>query len=288
MQDAFLRHLRSNTIAYVALFVALGGTSFAAATVITGKNVKNGSLAGVDVKNSSLTGIDVKDKSLNPEDFNGSVTGSQGATGPQGPTGDTGAPGPKGDTGPQGPKGDTGAVDTSGFYTKTESDVRYLAAGGKAADADRLDGLDSSSFLRGNATAGGDLSGAYPNPTIAAGAVTGGQGGKIADNTITGADISESTLDCAVIPRCAGLSGYQRVANAAEVPANFTVQGTAFCPAGTRVLGGGVVANASAQQNSNITIASSYPDTDATWIATVVNRNNQALTFTWWATCAAS
>jgi Collagen triple helix repeat (20 copies) len=120
MRPALLRHLRHNGIAFLALFVALGGSSFAAATVITGKNVKNSSLSGADVRNSSLTGTDVKDKSLSPRDFNGSVTGAQGATGAQGPKGDTGAhgatgpQGPKGDTGAQGPKGDTGAQGATG------------------------------------------------------------------------------------------------------------------------------------------------------------------------------
>ena len=82
-----LHHLRRNAVAYLALFVALGGTSFAAATVITGKNVKDSSLTGADVKKGSLTGSDVKNESLAPADFSGSV---QGATGPQGPKGDTG------------------------------------------------------------------------------------------------------------------------------------------------------------------------------------------------------
>jgi hypothetical protein len=129
----------ATVVACLALFVALGGTSFAAATVIAGKDVKNGSLTGKDVKNSSLTGTDVKNKSLTPSDFNGSV---QGPTGPQGP---------KGDTGPQGPKGDTGTVDTSSFFTKTESDGRFLAIAGKAADADTVVGLDSTDFLGASA-----------------------------------------------------------------------------------------------------------------------------------------
>jgi hypothetical protein len=45
--------------AVVALFVALGGTSYAA-LVITGRNVRNGSLTGADVKTNSLTGVDIK------------------------------------------------------------------------------------------------------------------------------------------------------------------------------------------------------------------------------------
>lgn len=50
-------------IALVALFVALGGTGYAAIAV-TGKNVKNSSLTGKDVKNGSLGGKDVKESSL--------------------------------------------------------------------------------------------------------------------------------------------------------------------------------------------------------------------------------
>jgi len=101
-----LRHLRRNAVAYLALFIALGGTSFAAATVITGKDVKNGSLTGKDVKNSSLTGGDVKNKSLTPSDFNGSVQGPKGDTGPQGAKGD---PGLKGETGVRGERGPSNA-----------------------------------------------------------------------------------------------------------------------------------------------------------------------------------
>jgi hypothetical protein len=166
-------------MATMAVFIALGGSSYAA--------IK---LTGRDIANGSLTGADIKDGSVRAKDLGKNLR----LGGPQGPQGPQGAPGPqgaKGDTGPQGPKGDTGTVDPSGFYTKSESDARFLGIGAKAGDADRLDGLDSAAFLRVGATAGGDLTGAYPAPAIAANAIATGQ---VIDNSLGGSDILESTL----------------------------------------------------------------------------------------------
>ena len=117
MRVPLVRHLRRNAVAYLALFVALGGTSFAASTVITGKNVKDSSLTGADVKNSSLTGGDVKNKSLTPRDFKGSVQGPKGDTGPQGAKGDAGLQGAKGEAGVQGERGPSNAwvIELNGF-----------------------------------------------------------------------------------------------------------------------------------------------------------------------------
>lgn len=47
-------------IALIALFVAMGGTGYAALRV-TGASVKNGSLTGADIRTNSVTGTDVKD-----------------------------------------------------------------------------------------------------------------------------------------------------------------------------------------------------------------------------------
>lgn len=83
----------ANLVATLALFAALGGTSYAAIK-ITGKNVKNGSLTGADVKNSSLTSTDLKDRSLLSKDFKA----GQLPAGPKGDKGDAGAAGAAGAT----------------------------------------------------------------------------------------------------------------------------------------------------------------------------------------------
>ena len=105
----------ATVIAVLALFVALGGTATAAGILITGKQIKDGTVASIDVRNGSLSGVDVKDKSLAPADFSGSV---QGPAGPQGPQGVQGVPGPKGEQGVQGVQGVQGPVGPSDVYVK--------------------------------------------------------------------------------------------------------------------------------------------------------------------------
>lgn len=97
-----LRHLRANVIAYLALSIALTGTSYAAATKLLPAN----SVGTRQVINHSLLGKDFKRGQL-PKGAKGDI----GPAGPSGPAGATGAAGPQGLTGPQGiqgPKGDTG------------------------------------------------------------------------------------------------------------------------------------------------------------------------------------
>src|SRR3712207_3529667 len=78
----------ANVVATLALFVALGGSSYAALTV-TGKQVKNGSLTGKDVKNRSLGAKELSAKAKRALRGSVGAQGPQGLPGPQGPVGST-------------------------------------------------------------------------------------------------------------------------------------------------------------------------------------------------------
>jgi hypothetical protein len=69
--------------------------------------------------------------------------------------GNRGATGPRGAAGLQGAKGTTGAVDTSQFFSKTESDGRYLGVGTQASDSAKLGGVAASGYTSGAGTQGG-------------------------------------------------------------------------------------------------------------------------------------
>lgn len=101
-----MKRLSSHAIGLLALFVALGGSAYAAAT-ITGSSVKDGSLTGRDIKNRSLTKRDFRAGTL-PAGRQG-VAGPQGAPGPQGAAGSAG---PVGSSGPQGEPGPSEALVT--------------------------------------------------------------------------------------------------------------------------------------------------------------------------------
>jgi len=81
----------SNVMASAAVFIALGGSSYAAVKV-TGKDVKNGSLSGKDIRTGSLGSGDVRNGSLRAADLRPDVL-KAGPVGPKGDKGDKGDPG---------------------------------------------------------------------------------------------------------------------------------------------------------------------------------------------------
>jgi hypothetical protein len=88
-----------------------------------------------------------------------------------------------------------GAVDSGKIAddSLTGADILESSLGQvpSAADATTLGGFPPSRFVKNGDAAGGDLTGTYPNPAIGQGKV---DGGKVADDSLTGADINESSL----------------------------------------------------------------------------------------------
>ena len=117
----------SMLIALIALFVALGGTGYAAFQIpsnsISSRHVINGSLQKVDLSKKTVAAL-------------------RGHVGPRGLRGEVGPSGQQGATGPQGPKGDKGATGDPWPYNNvlpSGKTVRgVFAPGGTAADANSI------------------------------------------------------------------------------------------------------------------------------------------------------
>jgi hypothetical protein len=100
----------STVISLIALFVALGGVSYAAISIPAN------SVGTKQLKNNSVNSSKVKDRSLRSRDFApGQIPkGPSGATGPQGIAGVPGGPGATGTTGATGSTGATGLAGSNG------------------------------------------------------------------------------------------------------------------------------------------------------------------------------
>ncbi|MCW2999462.1 MAG: hypothetical protein JWN65_3011 [Solirubrobacterales bacterium] len=97
-------------IAVTSLFIALGGPAQAAG-LITGSDIKNGTITSADIRDNAVTGSDIKNSSLKSTDVRDrSLLARDFAPGqlPKGDTGATGVPGAKGATGAAGTTGPEG------------------------------------------------------------------------------------------------------------------------------------------------------------------------------------
>jgi Collagen triple helix repeat (20 copies) len=120
-------YIARHHVALLALFVALGGTSFAAGNAVLARNsvgtrqVIDGSLQTNDLSSKARTALKGK-------------TGLRGATGVPGAPGATGSPGATGATGPQGPRGAPGQS-ASNLFAAVDSDGTLLKGSGATAAA---------------------------------------------------------------------------------------------------------------------------------------------------------
>ncbi|HYJ23149.1 MAG TPA: hypothetical protein VEW07_14140 [Solirubrobacterales bacterium] len=86
----------ATVLAAIAVFAVLAGTATAADTLITGKQIKKGTITGKQIKNKSLTANKFTTAALNQ------LRGNQGPRGERGPQGERGLQGEKGAQGPAG------------------------------------------------------------------------------------------------------------------------------------------------------------------------------------------
>jgi hypothetical protein len=87
-------------VSTLALVVALGGTSYAAATIGT-RDIQNNAITSAKINAGAVTSSDIRDGNVRSQDLAPGVV----RQGPQGPQGPAGADGVDGETGPQGPAG---------------------------------------------------------------------------------------------------------------------------------------------------------------------------------------
>jgi hypothetical protein len=130
-------------VALLALFLGMAGVAPAAKKLVTGKDIKDGSITGADVKNKSLPLSKLAGRLPT-----GGPRGAAGPAGPTGPKGDIGLQGepgppgeqgPGGDQGPQGPPGPAGNDGQNGqgpayFHETASVQLTATAASEGAAD----------------------------------------------------------------------------------------------------------------------------------------------------------
>ena len=110
-----LKHLRRNGIAYIALFFALGGTTYGAASHLLPKN----SVSSAQVVNGSLQRVDLSAATIRALHGARGTRGAEGIQGPQGPPGERGPQGLQGIPGVPGTARAFGLVNDAGQLSRS-------------------------------------------------------------------------------------------------------------------------------------------------------------------------
>jgi hypothetical protein len=118
-----MRYVRHHHLGLLALFIALGGTSYAAVSL------PRDSVGATQIRAGAVSSSEVKDRSLRARDFKASELprGAAGAPGAQGVAGPQGPAGAKGDTGERGPAGADGVAESLAVRLRQTSDSQTVA-----------------------------------------------------------------------------------------------------------------------------------------------------------------
>lgn len=141
------RYIRDNHLAFLALFLALGGTSYAAVSL------ERDSVGSKQIRKGAVTSDEVRNRSLLAEDFKGGELprGRRGATGAAGARGATGPAGPAGPAGAAGKDGQPGQAGGAAGGSLTGSYPNPGIANG-AVGPDQLGQVPSVRLVRGSGT----------------------------------------------------------------------------------------------------------------------------------------
>src|ERR1700750_3094913 len=134
-----IAHLRGNAIGYLALFVALGGSSYAAVRLtpgsVTSAALAKGAVTHAKLASNSVTSANVKKGGLAASDFKGGAVlqGLKGDWGPGGARGFDAIPGLRGAPGPQGIQGPAGHDGSASIAAKARLANSVTAPHGASA-----------------------------------------------------------------------------------------------------------------------------------------------------------
>src|SRR5919204_1164514 len=150
MGKRLLTYIGRHHIALLALFISLGGVSYAAIKLppnsVGTKQLKANAVIGSKVKNGSLTGADVDASSLGKVPSAGSADHATAA--------DTATHAGSADSATSATSATSAASATDAAHAANSDKLgglapsAFYAAGSKVADSDKLDGIDSTEFIR--------------------------------------------------------------------------------------------------------------------------------------------
>ncbi|MDQ3728075.1 MAG: hypothetical protein M3355_00645 [Actinomycetota bacterium] len=219
MSTQIRTHLRRNVVGYVACFLALSGGAYAAGleqNSVRSKHIKNGQVKRPDlaagavsatkVADNALTGAQIDEASLDSAVLQRRIgagcplgqsirqVNADGSVACEADDAGGGGTVTRVDTGTGlagGPITTTGTASIATPYRLPQGCTNGQVA---KSNGQGLWGCAADATGSGGPTgpAGGDLAGTYPNPQIAANAVGGSE---VADNSLTGNDINEATLN---------------------------------------------------------------------------------------------